>query len=55
MVLYLYISSLVGGYCGPGEHGILKSTPALQKRFAFPKDQIGLLCSSDNINFPNEV
>jgi hypothetical protein len=34
---------------------VLNSTPALQKRFALPNDHIGLLCSSDKINFPNDV
>ena len=54
-VLYLYISSFIGGYWGPGENGKLKSKPVLLKRFALLKDHIGLFLSFDNINFPNDV
>ena len=54
-VLYLYISSFIGGYWGPGENGVLKFKPDLLKRFALLKDHIGLFFSSDNINLPNDV
>ena len=54
-VLYLYISSFIGGYWGPGENGELKFKPDLQKRFALLKDHIGLFFSFDNINLPKEV
>jgi len=34
---------------------VTKPPPNLLKRFAFPKDHIGSLISSANINFPKEV
>ena len=54
-VLYLYISSFIGGYWGPGEIPTLKLRLVLENLFALPKDHIGLFLSSDNINLPNDV
>mgnify|MGYP006916247965 CR=1 FL=1 len=51
----MYISSFIGGYCGPGDIDTVFSNPDLLKRFDLPNDHIGLFFSSDNINFPNDV
>ena len=51
----MYISSLIGGYCGPGEYGLEILRPDFEKRFDLPKDHIGLFFSFDKINLPKDV